>query len=84
VAARAETYSNSFQEYMLPEAILSFRQGFGRLIRTKKDVGVVAIFDKRLISKTYGDLFLNSLPRCTIRKGYLSELPDEASSWLNI
>jgi len=84
VAARAETYSNSFQEYMLPEAILSFRQGFGRLIRTKKDVGVVAIFDKRLISKTYGDLFLKSLPRCTMRKGFLTELPDEASSWLNI
>lgn len=84
VAARAEQYHNSFQEYMLPEAILSFRQGFGRLIRTKQDRGVVAIFDKRLISKSYGDLFLSSLPNCTKRKGYLSELPDEASRWLNL
>jgi DNA polymerase-3 subunit epsilon/ATP-dependent DNA helicase DinG len=84
VAARSETYQDSFQNYMLPEAILSFRQGFGRLIRSKQDVGVVAIFDKRLISKTYGDLFLSSLPRCTIQKGFLKDLPETASRWLNI
>jgi DNA polymerase-3 subunit epsilon/ATP-dependent DNA helicase DinG len=84
VAARAETYHDSFQEYMLPEAILSFRQGFGRLIRTKKDVGVVAIFDKRLLTKNYGNLFINSLPNCTIQQGFLADLPDEASRWLNI
>ncbi len=84
VSARAETYPDSFQNYMLPEAILSFRQGFGRLIRTKQDLGVVAIFDKRLISKTYGDLFLSSLPRCTIQTGFLKDLPSTASRWLNI
>ncbi len=84
VAARSETYQESFQEFMLPEAILSFRQGFGRLIRTKQDVGVVAIFDKRLLSKKYGSLFLSSLPNCTIQQGFLSELPDIASRWLNI
>ena len=84
VAARAETYHDSFQEYMLPEAILSFRQGFGRLIRTKKDVGVVAIFDKRLLTKNYGSLFINSLPNCSIQQGFLSDLPEEASRWLNI
>jgi DNA polymerase-3 subunit epsilon/ATP-dependent DNA helicase DinG len=84
IAARSETYQDSFQDYMLPEAILSFRQGFGRLIRSKQDVGVIAIFDKRLISKTYGDLFLSSLPRCTIQKGFLKDLPETASRWLNI
>ena len=84
VAARSETYHDSFQEYTLPEAILSFRQGFGRLIRTKKDVGVVAVFDKRLLTKTYGNLFINSLPNCTIKQGFLTDLPDEASRWLNI
>jgi len=84
VSARAETYQDSFQEYMLPEAILSFRQGFGRLIRTKQDVGVVAIFDKRLISKSYGPLFLSSLPNCTIQHGFLADLPKTASRWLNI
>jgi DNA polymerase-3 subunit epsilon/ATP-dependent DNA helicase DinG len=84
VSARAETYQDSFQEYMLPEAILSFRQGFGRLIRTKQDVGVVVIFDKRIISKTYGSLFLSSLPNCTIQHGFLADLPQTASRWLNI
>jgi len=84
VSARAETYQDSFQEYMLPEAILSFRQGFGRLIRTKQDVGVVAIFDKRLITKSYGPLFLSSLPNCTKKQGFLSDLPKTASRWLNI
>jgi DNA polymerase-3 subunit epsilon/ATP-dependent DNA helicase DinG len=84
VSARSETYQDSFQEYMLPEAILSFRQGFGRLIRTKQDVGVVAIFDKRLITKSYGPLFLSSLPNCTIQHGFLSDLPKTASRWLNI
>ena len=84
VAARSETYHDSFQEYTLPEAILSFRQGFGSLIRTKKDVGIVAVFDKRLLTKTYGSLFINSLPNCTIQQGFLTDLPDEASRWLNI
>jgi DNA polymerase-3 subunit epsilon/ATP-dependent DNA helicase DinG len=84
VAARAETYQESFQEYMLPEAILSFRQGFGRLIRSKKDVGVIAVFDNRLLNKKYGSLFLSSLPDCTIQTGPISDLPDAASRWLNI
>jgi ATP-dependent DNA helicase DinG len=84
VAARSETYQESFQDYMLPEAILSFRQGFGRLIRTKQDIGVVAVFDKRLLNKSYGSLFLSSLPDCTIQTGPLSELPEAASRWLNI
>lgn len=84
VAARAETYQESFQDYMLPEAILSFRQGFGRLIRTKQDIGVVAVFDNRLLNKSYGSLFLSSLPDCTIQTGPLSELPEAASRWLNI
>jgi len=84
VSARAETYHDSFQDYMLPEAILSFRQGFGRLIRTKQDVGVVVIFDKRIINKTYGPMFLSSLPNCTIQHGFLADLPQTASRWLNI
>ena len=84
VAARSETYQESFQEFMLPEAILSFRQGFGRLIRSKQDIGVVAIFDRRLLNKSYGSLFLSSLPACTVQTGSLSDLPETASKWLNI
>jgi ATP-dependent DNA helicase DinG len=55
-----------FFEYSLPEAILKFRQGVGRLIRTQTDRGLITILDSRIISKVYGRMFLNSLPKCTI------------------
>ena len=55
-----------FGEYQLPEAILKLRQGFGRLIRTARDQGTVAILDPRIRSKSYGKLFLESLPDCRI------------------
>lgn len=55
-----------FLEYSVPEAVLKFKQGFGRLIRTQYDKGTVAVLDSRLINKSYGKSFLNSLPRCKI------------------
>jgi DNA polymerase-3 subunit epsilon/ATP-dependent DNA helicase DinG len=82
IAARAETYESPFDEYTLPEAILRFRQGFGRLIRTRSDRGVVAAFDRRLLSKRYGTLFLESLPACTVRRGRMADLPRAAARWL--
>jgi DNA polymerase-3 subunit epsilon/ATP-dependent DNA helicase DinG len=81
-AARSETYNDSFQEYAVPDAILRFRQGFGRLIRTHKDRGVVAIFDRRVLTKNYGPTFLQSLPDCTIKTGRLEDLPITALDWL--
>jgi predicted DnaQ family exonuclease/DinG family helicase len=81
-AARAETFDNPFAEYAIPEAILRFRQGFGRLIRTKTDRGVVVVLDKRLLTKSYGSLFLNSLPDCTVAKLPLASLPEAARQWL--
>ncbi len=57
-----EAGRNSFQEFQVPEAIIKFRQGFGRLIRSTRDYGVVAILDQRVISTTYGSAFLNALP----------------------
>ncbi len=66
----------------MPEAVLKFRQGFGRLIRTKSDRGVVAVLDRRLLSKAYGRVFLDSLPRCTVRRAPLAQLPKEAGQWL--
>ncbi|MGD9091286.1 MAG: helicase C-terminal domain-containing protein, partial [Anaerolineales bacterium] len=83
VASRAETFEDPFYHYALPEAILRFRQGFGRLIRTQYDRGVVAIFDKRVLTKRYGRSFLDSLPPCTSKVGPLSELPRAATRWLN-
>jgi ATP-dependent DNA helicase DinG len=52
-----------FTEYQLPQAVLRFRQGFGRLIRNKTDKGVVCVLDKRIIQRPYGRVFLNSLPQ---------------------
>lgn len=83
VAARSETFENSFYDYSVPEAILRFRQGFGRLIRSKQDRGVVAIFDRRVLTKQYGRLFLQSLPRCTRHDGPASQLPAMAAKWID-
>jgi ATP-dependent DNA helicase DinG len=55
---------NSFGEYSLPEAILKFRQGVGRLIRTKTDTGIVVVLDNRILTKRYGQAFLEALPKC--------------------
>lgn len=84
IAARSETFEDPFTEYQLPEAILRFRQGFGRLIRTQSDRGVVAILDKRILTKRYGRAFLESLPACNVKIGPMRELPAKASKWLNL
>ena len=81
-AARAETYDNAFMQYAVPDAILRFRQGFGRLIRRRSDRGIVAVFDSRVIHKSYGASFLESLPECTVQYGKLSNLPYAAKAWL--
>ena len=81
-SARSEAYSNAFQEYAVPEAILRLRQGFGRLIRSRSDRGVVAIFDSRVITKRYGGDFLESLPECTVKYGALGNLPQVAKTWI--
>ena len=84
IAARAETFEDPFSEYSLPEAILRFRQGFGRLIRTQFDRGVVAVLDARILNKRYGRLFIDSLPPCTFRTGPQADLPKAAAQWLNL
>jgi len=66
VEARMERLKNPFYEYQVPQAALLFRQGFGRLIRTKTDRGAVAVLDSRIMSKNYGKLFLRSIPKCRI------------------
>jgi ATP-dependent DNA helicase DinG len=57
---------NSFKEFSLPEAILKFRQGVGRLIRTKTDEGIVVVLDNRVLTKSYGKTFLASIPKCPV------------------
>jgi len=55
---------NPFRDYQLPEAVLKLKQGFGRLIRTRRDTGMVVILDPRVQTKPYGRMFLSSLPEC--------------------
>ncbi len=55
---------NAFMEYSVPEAIIKLKQGFGRLIRSKTDRGIVVILDSRVKTKRYGKLFLEALPEC--------------------
>ena len=55
---------NAFMEFSLPVAVLKFRQGVGRLIRTKSDSGIVVVLDNRVLTKRYGEIFLHSLPSC--------------------
>jgi ATP-dependent DNA helicase DinG len=55
---------NSFLNYSVPQAVIMFRQGFGRLIRNQTDHGVVAVLDRRIVEKRYGKVFLDSLPKC--------------------
>ncbi len=57
---------NPFADYQLPEAVLKLKQGFGRLIRTKSDTGLVVILDPRMRTKPYGRVFLGSLPECKL------------------
>ncbi|HOU15872.1 MAG TPA: helicase C-terminal domain-containing protein [Anaerolineae bacterium] len=83
VAARSEGYEDPFNEYMVPEAILRFTQGFGRLIRTATDQGIVVLMDQRVLTKSYGRRFLDSLPDPLIRQGTRAQLPDIAERWLS-
>ena len=57
-----EDGGDPFRELSLPQAALTFRQGFGRLIRRRDDRGIVAVLDARIVQKTYGQAFLASLP----------------------
>lgn len=57
---------NPFMQYQLPEAILKLKQGFGRLIRSRRDRGIVVILDPRVRTKRYGRAFIDSLPDCRI------------------
>ncbi len=82
VSARSETIESPFYNYSVPEAILHLRQGFGRLIRASTDRGICVILDRRILTKAYGRLFLESLPPCTVHRGPLADLPLAARRWL--
>jgi len=82
-AARSEQFDEPFKQYAVPQAVLRFRQGFGRLMRRTKDSGTVVIMDHRVISKSYGKIFLDSLPECTVRTESVRTLTVLIDKWIN-
>ncbi len=66
---------NPFRDYQLPEAVIKFKQGFGRLIRTRTDHGTVICLDPRIVTKPYGRLFIESLPGCRRVEPTLGQSP---------
>ncbi len=80
--ARSRHYHDPFHDYSVPQAVIRFRQGFGRLLRATSDRGIIALLDSRLDSKQYGRIFLNSLPTTLLHVGPFRDLPPLASRWL--
>jgi DNA polymerase-3 subunit epsilon/ATP-dependent DNA helicase DinG len=80
--ARSALYDEPFDQYALPQAVLRFRQGFGRLIRTRTDRGVLLVLDRRVRGRKYGDAFLHALPRCTLQELLSRDIPSAIESWL--
>lgn len=72
---------NSFNELSLPEAIMRFKQGFGRLIRSSQDKGAFIVLDRRITTKSYGKEFIKALPPIDVKKLQLPELLKELSNW---
>ncbi len=82
-AARSELLGkDAFAQYAVPQSILRFKQGFGRLIRSRDDRGIVVVLDSRLLTKQYGQQFLASLPHTRVRTGPLKQLPMLAARFL--
>ncbi|NOQ52383.1 MAG: helicase, partial [Desulfuromonadaceae bacterium] len=74
---------DSFMEYTVPQAVIRFKQGFGRLIRHRRDRGVVLILDTRVVRRGYGRMFLRSLPPARVVRGTSDEVFDEIGQFFN-
>ncbi|MCH7738464.1 MAG: DEAD/DEAH box helicase family protein [Chloroflexi bacterium] len=81
VKARSDQYDEPFNQYSVPQAVLRFRQGFGRLIRNKEDKGTIVIMDNRITARSYGNSFLRSIPPCTLKPCNLSNTGQLAAQW---
>ncbi|MFN0072164.1 MAG: ATP-dependent DNA helicase [Chloroflexota bacterium] len=80
--ARSELFEHPFREYAVPQAILRFRQGFGRLIRSQRDRGALLILDRRVLSKSYGGMFLKSLPEARLDTSSGRRVAETIQHWL--
>ncbi|MCA1063156.1 ATP-dependent DNA helicase DinG [Rossellomorea aquimaris] len=73
---------NPFSSHSLPEAIIRFKQGVGRLIRRSSDRGIVIVYDRRVVTTRYGKAFLQSIPSMKVKEGDLSDLVSWIEDWL--
>lgn len=73
---------NPFADFSLPEAIIRFKQGFGRLIRSNDDRGLVIVFDKRLYTTSYGKAFLRSIPPVPVKKLDINDTIELIHRWM--
>ena len=73
---------NSFLNYSVPMAVIRFKQGFGRLIRSRSDRGAVLVLDKRIVTKRYGKYFVNSLPDCSRAYGNYEDMVDDLKQFI--
>ncbi len=71
-----------FNDLSVPQAVLKFKQGFGRLIRSAEDRGVCAVLDRRIVTRRYGQSFIHSLPSSRVVVGSAYDLPVSAENWL--
>ena len=81
-AGRAEQFDDPFAEFAVPQSVLRFRQGFGRLIRGTTDRGVFAVLDSRIVRRSYGEVFVDALPDCEVRNLRADDVPRAVQDWL--
>ena len=79
-----EDGNNSFVKLSLPDAVVKFKQGFGRLIRTKSDRGCIVALDSRIENKSFGRIFLNSVRGTKYKCGSANEIVEIVRKWLGL
>ena len=79
---RSDQYDDPFKEFSIPQAVLRFRQGMGRLIRNKGDKGAIVVLDRRITGRSYGQSFLRSIPPCTLKPSNLTTVGPLAAQWV--
>ncbi len=82
VRARSGQYEDAFNQYSVPQAVLRFRQGIGRLIRNKGDRGTLVVLDRRITGHSYGRAFIQSMPPCTLQPSSLTSVGPQAAQWI--
>jgi ATP-dependent DNA helicase DinG len=79
-----ESGGNPFLDYQVPLAVIKLRQGVGRLIRNRRDRGIIVILDPRILYKPYGSIFLQSMPTSNVYQGTLQGVLDQTERFIGI